>query len=122
VTDDASRGSGEGRAGVGPVAVLAFALELAMLVLLFLSGWRLGSGGPAGALLGMLLVVAAGGVWAVWMAPTSSRRLADPGRLIVQLVLFVTVGAVVIAAGWALLGAGFAVLAAAVFTLSRRFA
>jgi hypothetical protein len=104
------------------VSALAFACELAMLVLLFLAGWRLGLGGLAGALVGLLLVVAASGVWAVWMAPTSSRRLADPARLILQVVLFVSVGAVLVAAEWALVGAAFAVVASGVFALSRRFA
>ena len=102
--------------------MLAFASELAMLVLLFLAGWRLAGGGVAGALVGLLLAVAAGGVWAVWLAPTSSRRLADPGRLILQLVLFVCVGAVLTVAGWAFLGVAFAVVASGVFALSRRFA
>ena len=107
---------------VGIVSVLAFACELAMIVVLFLAGWRLGRGGLAGALVGLLLVVAAVGVWAVWMAPTSSRRLADPGRLILQVVLFVSVGAVLVAAGLAVAGAAFAVVASAVFALSRKVA
>ncbi len=107
---------------VGIVSVLAFACELAMIFLLFLAGWRLGHGGLTGALVGLLLVVAASGVWAVWMAPTSARRLADPGRLILQVVLFVAVGAVLIVAGWILAGAAFAVVASAVFALTRRFA
>ena len=107
---------------VGIVSVLAFACELAMIVVLFLAGWRLGNGGPTGALVGLVLVVAAVGVWAVWMAPTSSRRLADPGGLILQVVLFVAVGAVLVSAGLAVLGAGFAMVASAVFALSRRLA
>ena len=114
--------SPEGPKGVGIVSVLAFACELAMLALLFLAGWHLTHGGVAGVLLGLLLAVAAGGVWAVWMAPTSPRRLADPGRLILQVVLFVCVGALLVAAGWALPGAAFAVIACVVFALSRRFA
>ena len=109
-------------AGPGIVSVLAFACELAMLVLLFLAGWRLGDGGLAGVLVGLLLVVAASGVWAVWMAPTSARRLPDPARLILQVLLFVSVGIVLVVVGLAVLGAAFAVVASAVFALSRRFA
>ena len=108
--------------GVGIVSVLAFVCEVAMLVLLFLAGWHFGGGGVTGVLVGLLLVGAAGGVWAVWMAPTSSRRLPDPGRLILQVALFVSVGAVVVVAGRALLGAAFAVVASGLFALSRRFA
>ena len=93
-----------------------------MLVLLFLAGWHFGHGGLAGALVGLLLIGAAGGVWAVWMAPTSSRRLSDPRRLILQIVLFLGVGAVLVAAGWILLGVAFTVVASGVFALSRRFA
>jgi hypothetical protein len=104
------------------VSVLAFACEFAMLTLLFLAGRQLGHGGVAGVLLGLLLAVAAAGVWAVWMAPTSPRRLADPGRLILQVVLFVSVGALLVVAGWALPGAAFAVVASGVFVLSRTFA
>jgi hypothetical protein len=104
------------------VSALAFACELAMLLVLFLAGWHFGHGGLAGVLVGLLLVGAAGGVWAVWMAPTSSRRLADPGRLILQFVLFFAVGTVLVVAGWALLGAAFVVVASGVFGLSRRFA
>ena len=104
------------------MSVLAFACELAMLLLLFLAGWHFGHGGVAGVLVGLLLIGAAGGVWAVWMAPTSSRRLADPLRLVLQIVLFLAVGAVLVAAGWALLGIAFTVVACGVFALSRRFA
>jgi hypothetical protein len=106
---------------VGIVSMAAFACELAMLVLCFLAGWHFGRGGGTGALVGLLIVGPAGGVWAVWMAPTSTRRLEDPGRLILQIVLFVSVGALLVAAGWILPGVAFAVVACGVFALSRRF-
>jgi hypothetical protein len=108
--------------GVALVSIAAFACELAMLVLCFLVGWHFGQGGMTGVLVGLLLVGMAGGVWAVWMAPTSTRRLADPGRLVLQIVLFACVGALLAGAGWLLPGVAFAVVACGVFTLSRRYA
>lgn len=67
-----------------------FASELGMLAALGVGGWTLGA--PAGAVLGVLLAAAlpvlAAVVWGRWVAPRASRRLQDPARLGVEVVLF----------------------------------
>lgn len=104
----------------GFVDVVAFGCELALLGVLAVAGW--GLFGPLAARIGLAvaLPVAAGGLWGVWMAPTSRRRLADPARLVAQVVLFWVTAALAAAAGLWVLGLAFAVTATAVFALTRR--
>jgi hypothetical protein len=52
----------------------------------------------------VVAVVVAVAVWGVFVAPNSARRLADPVRLIVELVFFALAGVAVAAAGSLVLG------------------
>src|SRR5579872_1727018 len=86
------------------VDVLAFACELAMLALLVVSGWSLGDGGLLGIALAVLYPAVAVLVWARWIAPTATRRLPDPWRFVVQVVLFGLTSAAAAASGRLVLG------------------
>ncbi len=76
---------------VGGLLAVRFATELALLAA---AAWAAGSrvhSTPLAALLGIVAALVVAGVWAVWIAPASKRRLADPPRLGVEVVLFVAV-------------------------------
>lgn len=105
-------------AGAG-VEALAFVCELAMLVVLGMAGWGLGKGGLMGIAFTIFYPALAILIWSVWMAPKSARRLADPWRLIVQLLLFGATAALAAAGGHPVVGIVFAVIAAATFSGSR---
>ena len=111
------------RAVLGPAAAVesvSFLAELAMLALLAVTGARLGAGTLALDLaLAILLPLSAASIWSVWMAPRSSRRLADPGRLFAQVALFAATGLLAGLAGLATLGIAFAVTATVLFALTR---
>ncbi|MGA8851935.1 MAG: DUF2568 domain-containing protein [Aeromicrobium sp.] len=99
---------------------VAFLCGVAMVVLLlfaghgFADGWR---GWAIGAFLAFVVM----GIWVQWMAPTSWRRLDEPTRLIVQIMLFVTVALYAAAGGLMVAGMVFAIISIAVFTaISRR--
>lgn len=104
---------------IGPLDAVAFLCELAMVVLLvfaghgFASGWR-------GWAIGVFLAFVAVGIWVQWMAPTSMRRLDNPTRLMVQVMLFATVALYAAAAGLAWWGIGFATVSIAVFAALAR--
>jgi hypothetical protein len=102
------------------VESLSFLAELAMLALLAVTGARLGAGTLAlGLALAILLPLSAASIWSVWMAPRSSRRLADPGRLFAEVALFAATGLLAGFAGLATLGIAFAVTATVLFALTR---
>ncbi|MGW4478237.1 YrdB family protein [Rhodococcus triatomae] len=105
----------------GLLYAAAFLLELTMLTVLALSGAAVGDGLVVRAAVGIALPVAAAAVWAVWMAPTSTHRLANPGRLVAQVGLFAVTGllASAVLAPW--VGVAFFVPATLVFgELARR--
>ncbi len=99
---------------VGPLDAVALFCEIAMVVVLvlaghgFIDGWR---GWAAGAFLAFVAV----GIWAQWMAPNSIRRLDNPTRVTVQVMLFLTVGLYAAAGGLALWGAALATVAIPTF-------
>jgi hypothetical protein len=71
------------------LAVVRFTAELGMLAALAYAGWRLLSDTPAlGIVAAIALPVVAAVVWGAWVAPKATRRLEDPARLAVELVLF----------------------------------
>jgi hypothetical protein len=113
-----------GTAGAGPagmvVDLVAFACELAMLVLLVIAGWSLGDGGLLGIALAVLYPALAIVVWAVWIAPNAARRLPDPWRFAVQFALFAATAAATAAAGRSALGVVFGAVAVGAFALGRR--
>ena len=100
---------------VGPLELIAFLCELAMLVLLAMAGVAAMDSLLGRVLAAVALPTAAAGIWAVWMAPTSRRRLANPSRLYAQVALFAVVGTTVgLFLGWPV-GAVFFVVSAVVF-------
>jgi hypothetical protein len=64
-----------------------FLLELAMLAALAYWGWA-ESDGIWRLLLALAAPLCAAVVWGILLAPRSSRRLDDPGRLVVEVVIF----------------------------------
>lgn len=99
---------------VGPLDALALFCELAMVVVLvlaghgFVEGWR---GWAVGAFLAFVAI----SIWAQWMAPSSIRRLENPTRVIVQVMLFLTVALYAAAGGLAMWGIALAVVAIPTF-------
>ena len=92
---------------------LRFLLELAALAAL---GWW---GSTVHWALAVLAPVAAAALWGALVAPKAARRLRDPARLVVELVVFFGAGAALAAAGHAALGIALALVAAADCALVR---
>jgi len=105
---------------VGVLDVVAFACEIAMLVLLAGAGWSLANSTVVQVVLATLLPVAAAVLWGVTMAPKSSRRLHNPARLFAQTALFAATGVLVAVAGHPWWGLVFAVVATATFAARSR--
>ena len=61
---------------------LALLAVLAVVVAGLTAAWRCGFRWPRSA------VVAAATIWGLWIAPRAQRRLPDPWRLVVEIVLF----------------------------------
>jgi hypothetical protein len=91
---------------------LRFALELAALAAFATYGLH-AVRGPARFALAAALVLAAAAVWGRWVAPASRRRLADPARLVVEVVFFAAAGVALAATGRSVLGAALSVVAVA---------
>ncbi|WP_251152575.1 YrdB family protein [Cellulosimicrobium sp. Marseille-Q4280] len=125
-TDDAEPGAPRVQ-HVGPTDVLAFLCEIALVVLLAVAGWRLGTStglaSPLPVLLGVLLALAlpaaAIAVWGRWLAPRAARRLSQPWRLDAHIAVFVASGLVVAAAGLVWWGVGLALVGTTAFALTR---
>jgi hypothetical protein len=109
-----------GGATIGTVVdALAFACELAMIVILGIAGWSLGSGGLLSMALMIFYPALAILIWAVWVAPKAGRRLGDPLRLGIQLALFAGTAALSAAGRHVLLGVVFGAVAWIAFIASR---
>ncbi len=67
---------------------IRFLLELAMLVALGWVGGEIGSSWVVRVLLAIAFPLVAAVVWGTFIAPKAPRRLADPAKLLVELVLF----------------------------------
>ena len=78
---------------VGALLALRLVSELALLAgAAWAAGARFYSPAPA-ALAGAATALVVAAVWGVWVAPASRRRLPDPARLAVEVVLFAGVAA-----------------------------
>jgi hypothetical protein len=80
---------------------LRFVLELCMLVALGIWGFS------ENIVVGIAAPLAAAVVWGIWIAPKASRRLRDPLRLVVELLLFGAAGVALAAADHRLAAAIF---------------
>jgi Protein of unknown function (DUF2568) len=119
--------AGAGRAGPGrPSALRSVNLavrllcELGLLVALGVWGFHVGSGTAAKVALGRGAPLLAAVIWGLWLAPASRRRLADPARLVVEVLLFAAGAAALAAAGYVLVAVVFAAVVAANIILVRR--
>nr|WP_277818528.1 YrdB family protein [Cellulosimicrobium arenosum] len=103
--------------------MLAFACEVALVVLLGVAGWRLGTATglavPLGVALALALPAATIVVWGRWLAPRAAHRLSQPWRLDVQVAVFAAGGLVVALTGLVWWGVGLAVVGPTAFALSR---
>ena len=99
---------------IGARDLVAFLCELAMLVLLVAAGHGLVDGWRGWAL-GVFLAFVVVGIWSQWMAPASARRLENPRRFVVEVMLFLTVALYAAAGGLTWWGIGFALVASAAF-------
>lgn len=99
---------------VGPLDLIAFACEMAMVVLLVAAGHGMASGWR-GWVLGAGLALVAVIIWSQWIAPTSDRRLENPVRFVAQVMLFLTTALYAAAGGLLWWGLAFAALSIAVF-------
>jgi hypothetical protein len=97
----------------------AFLCELAMLAVLAGGGWALGNGGLLSIALAIFYPSFAVLIWSLWIAPASVHRLADPPRLIAQVLLFAAAGTVAGLGGHRLIGIAFAVVASLAFAATR---
>jgi len=111
---------GEPRAAVGTADLAAFGVEMVMIITLALGGWRLGSTRLVHITLAVLLPALAAVIWAVWMAPSSRRRLADPERLVGQIALIVATYVLAAKTHLVVWGIVFGVVSILVFALTRR--
>jgi hypothetical protein len=97
--------------------VLRFVCELAALIALAWWGFSLGS--VVGVLVGLVVALAAAGLWGAFIAPRAPRRLADPARFAVELVVFGAATAALVALDHVLLAVVFAVAAIVTAALTR---
>ena len=65
-----------------------FILEMLVLVALVLFGWSRSDSLPAQLFLALAMPAAVMIVWGLFVAPKASRRLDDPARLAVELVIW----------------------------------
>lgn len=101
------------------LAAVRFATELCLLGAAAVAGTRLVEG-AAGWALAIVLAVAVGAVWGVAIAPKAGRRLADPARLVVEVVLFASIGILLAATGLPGWGIALAIGGTAVAIAVRR--
>ena len=78
--------------------VLRFALELSMLAALAYSGFEIGDG-VGGWALGLGLPALAATLWGILLAPKSQRRVGDPARLAMEVLIFGGAVAALLVAG-----------------------
>jgi hypothetical protein len=111
-----------GSQAVAALLVLRFLSELALLAVLAVDGALLAAPGPVRLLAAVLAPVAAAVVWGLLVAPRARRRLTDPARLVVEVVLFVVAGGWLAAVGHPEGALTFTVGCVAAAVLVRRYA
>jgi Protein of unknown function (DUF2568) len=87
------------------ISTLAFASELALLVVLVIIGLSAGLGTAANVALAVLAPLAVAVIWGFALAPRARRRLAQPWRLGAKVALFVAAAAglaAVVSLAWAI--------------------
>lgn len=84
--------------------VVRFLLELCMLTALGYVGFQLGDGIVVRIGLAIALPLAAAVLWGAFFAPKARRRAPDPGRAVLEILLFTASAAGVAIAGHEVLG------------------
>lgn len=100
----------EVRRASGPIyalIALRFLLELALMAAVVVAPVRL-LGGVVGWLVGLLLLLAVTAVWGILLSPKRRVRLPLAARVAIELALFLTASALLVASG--LVGLGVALL------------
>lgn len=110
------------RGFAGVVLTIRFLTELALLAGLAVAGARLGDGLLFSIVNAILLPLVAAVVWAVFIGPRAPRRLPEPGRFIVESVLFAATGVALALSGWLAVGIVVAVAGIGFAILTRAFA
>ncbi|HSC92183.1 MAG TPA: DUF2568 domain-containing protein [Gaiellaceae bacterium] len=103
------------------VFALRFALELAALAVLAWWGFTLDAGLAVRIVAGIAAPLAAAGVWAAWVAPASRSRLPDPGRFLVESLVWVAGAGALSAVGHPVIGLAFLVAAGLTAWFVRRY-
>jgi hypothetical protein len=107
---------------LGLLLTVRFLSELALLGGVAWLGALIGRGGWLSVLLAVVGGLAVAALWGLLMAPRAARRLSDPARLLVELVLFVGTGISLAQFGYSTPGViamGIAVVAAVLARASR---
>jgi hypothetical protein len=114
-------GRGQGRPSTLRSVNLAVRLlcELGLLVALAVWGVHAGSGLAGDLVLGLGAPLLAAVIWGLWVAPASRRRLADPVRLLVEVLLFAAGVVALAVAGFPVVAVGFAAVVAVNIILDR---
>ena len=89
-----------------------FGCEIAAVVAVVWWGWPV-----LGVVAGTVVII----LWGVWVAPKAKRRLTDPARFVLELVIFGAAAAAFAALGQTVLAVVFAVAAVVSAALSRRY-
>lgn len=91
---------------------LRFLLELGSLAAFGIWGAVTAPTWPLAILLAIAAPLVAATLWGLYISPKATRRLADPARLVVEVVFFAGAAGALAAAGWPWWGLGFAGVAA----------
>ncbi len=106
----------------GFVLTVRLLTELALVAGLAVAGARLGDGVVFGVVDAILLPLVAIALWSLFIAPKARRRLGEPTRIIVEVVLFAGAGVALALSGWVVVGIVIAVLGIGFAILTRVFA
>ena len=106
----------------GFVLLVRFLSELGMLAGLAVAGAHLGGGVVLGIVFAVLLPAAAAALWGMFVAPRAPRRLPEPGRFLLEFVLFAATGLVLWSVGLPVVGVAVAVVGIGFAALTRVFA
>jgi hypothetical protein len=90
-----------------------FLTELALVAAAAWAGAARTRSIPLAVVLGVVAAVVVAAIWGLWIAPTSRRRLPDPARLALEIVLFAAAAAGLAFAGRAVVGAAIGIVGAA---------
>lgn len=106
----------------GALLAVVFLAELALVGGLAWLGVSIGGSVVVSAVLAVVFVAVIVVFWGRWMAPNARRRIPDPARLVVEIVLYGGTAAGLIAVGHVLPAIVGGVLAIAATSLARPFA